>query len=116
MWFADVYPVLNACQRRGHVLNVFRLKDSGVIRTLQVVGGNSKAPIQEVQEVAEQMSTAWTSVQMCRWKPPNQPATAKICRQSANTKPWWDQDLTAAAERASEARKEPRQHQEPCIP
>ena len=75
-----------------------------------------KQPIQEVQEVAEQMNTAWTSVQMHRWNPSNQPAMAKICRLSANTKPWWDQDLKAAAEWASEVRKEPRQHQELCIP
>ena len=44
MRFADVYSVPNGCQWRGHVLNVFRLKDGGVIRTLQVAGGNSQAP------------------------------------------------------------------------
>jgi len=36
--------------------------------------------------------------------------TAKIRQLCANAKPWWDNDLTQAAERVSEARKEQKRH------
>ena len=37
-------------------------------------------------------------------------ATAKIRKPCALAKPWWDQDLAAAADRVSEARKEQKRH------
>jgi len=37
-------------------------------------------------------------------------ATAKIHQLCTNTKPWWDNDLTQAAERVSEAQKEQKHH------
>ena len=112
MGFADVYPVPNACQWCGYVLNMFHLKDGGVIRTLQVVCGNSKAPCSRsprgCQTIEHSLGKCANVLMEAFQLASHSQNPLTGCKHQMLVGP---RPHSCPAEQASEAGKEPRQHQ-----